>query len=138
MIPFPTNEIHDEDAALDWWEERFAASCEALGVQVNAAALVRNLVASLREIRSAALDASITLTQAAHETGYSTKQISRWVKAGKIENLGSTQCPRVRRRDVMQHKKAALLPERSTVHILNTAQDIARSVANQKPRRGDG
>lgn len=98
---------------------------------------MRKLVASLREIRGAALDASITLTQAAQATGYSTKQISRWVKAGKLENVGAPQSPRVRRRDVMQHKKAALLPERSTVHILPTAQDIARSVANQKPRRGD-
>lgn len=138
MIPFPANDIHDEDVALDWWEQKFAASCDALGVQVNAAALVRSLVGSLREIRGAALDASITLTQAAHETGYSTKQISRWVKAGKLENVGAPQAPRVRRRDVVQHKKAALLPERSTVHILETAQDIARSVANRKSRRGDG
>lgn len=31
MIPFATNEIHDEDGALDWWEQKFAASCESMG-----------------------------------------------------------------------------------------------------------
>jgi hypothetical protein len=134
MIPFPTNQIHDEDSALDWWEKKFAPSCETLGVQVNAGALVRSLVASLREIRGASLDAHITLTTAAHETGYSTKQVSRWVKAGKLENVGTPRLPRVRRGDAMQHKKTSTLPQRPAATIVASAQDIARSVVNSKKR----
>ncbi len=138
MIPVPRDQITDEDGALDWWEKEFAASCESMGVQVNAAALVRNLVASLREIRSASLGAHITLTTAAHETGYSTKQVSRWLKSGKLQNVGTSQLPRVRRRDVAQHKKISTLPSRPAVTIVATAQDIARSVANRKSRKSDG
>jgi hypothetical protein len=134
VIPFPMNEIHDEDTALDWWEDKFASSCETLGVQINAAALVRSLVASLREIRGASLDAHITLTEAAVETGYSTKQVSRWVKDGKLENVGTTHLPRVRRRDVLQHKKTSILPQRPAATIVASAQDIARSVVNSKKR----
>ncbi len=138
MIPFPSEQIHDEDSALDWWEQKFAAACESMGVQVNAAALVRNLVASLRDIRGASLDATLSLTEAASETGYSTKQVSRWVHSGKIENVGTSTAPRVRRRDIIAHRKTMPLPARPSVAIVATAQDIARSVANRKSRRSDG
>ena len=129
MIPFPAEEIHDEDAALDWWENQFARSCESLGGQVNAAALARSLVTSIRDIRSASLDARLTVTEAARETGYSARQIRRWLKDGKIQNLGTDTAPRVRRGDVISHKKCSL-PRRSPNRIMETAQDIARSVAN--------
>lgn len=118
MIPFPTEAIHDEDAALDWWEHKFAASCEAIGVQVNAAALVRSLVGSLREIRDASDSAPLSLTDAAAEVGYSAKQVGRWVKAGKIENVGSTGSPKVRRGDLRNRKKT-LLPDRAPVRIVD-------------------
>jgi hypothetical protein len=129
MIPFPADRISDEDAALDWWENEFAPSCEALSGQVDGAALVRRLVTSLRDIRGASLDARLTVTEAARETGYSARQIRRWLKDGKIQNLGTDAAPRVRRGDVITHKKCSL-PRRSPIHIMDTAQDIARSVAN--------
>jgi len=137
MIQFPGDEIHDEDAALDWWENEFARSCESLGCQVDAAALIRRLVASIRDIRSGSLDELLTVTQAARETGYSARQIRRWLKDGKIQNLGTDTAPRVRRGDVISHKKCSL-PLRSPIRIMETAQDIARSVANSKSRNGDG
>lgn len=65
MISFPVDRIHDEDAALDWWEHEFAESCEAIGAQVDAAALTRVFVASIREIRDAAFDANLSLIEAA-------------------------------------------------------------------------
>jgi uncharacterized protein YifN (PemK superfamily) len=134
VIPFPTNEIHDEDAALDWWEHEFAESCESIGAQVNAAALTHVLVASIRQIRDAASDTHLSLTEAAAETGFSAKQISRWVKTGKIANVGRPNAPRVRRRDIQSHKKAAILPAPNPLGIVETAQDIARCVANSKQR----
>jgi hypothetical protein len=137
MIPFPAGDIHDEDQALDWWEHKFAAGCEAMGVQVNAATLARSLVGSLREIRDASLSARLSLTDAAAETGYSAKQIGRWVKEGKIENVGSPGSPKVKRGD-LQSRKKTLLPKRPPVRIVESAQDIARSVANSDRRTDDG
>jgi hypothetical protein len=136
MIPFPRNEIHDEDAALAWWADQFASACERLNVQCNAASLTREFVASLREIREASLDAALSLTEAADETGYSAKQVSRWLKAGQIENAGTPTAPRVRRRDIVGRKKS-LLPSRPGIAILASAQDIARSVAHSN-RSSDG
>lgn len=132
MIAFPRSEIHTEEDALDWWEGKFAAGCEELEVQVSAAALVRSMVASIREIRRASLDATLSLSQAAGESGYSSKQIGRWIRAGKLANVGTAERPRVRRADVLAHKKTLVLPRRPNVRIVESAQDIARSVANSK------
>jgi hypothetical protein len=137
MIPFPADEIHDEDSALDWWEREFADCCESLSGHVDGAALVRKVVGSIRDIRSASLDELLTVTQAGRETGYSARQIRRWLKDGKIPNLGADTAPRVRRGDVTSHKKCSL-PPRYPIRIMETAQDIARSVVNSKSRNGDG
>jgi hypothetical protein len=134
---FPRDEITDEDAALDWWEQTFAASCAEIGVHADAAALVRNVVSSLREIRQASLDRTLSLIEAARETGYSPKQVGRWVRSGQIENAGTRIAPRVRRRDLL-HRRKRPLPRSSPVHIVESAQDIARSVANSHRRVDDG
>ncbi len=137
MIPFPFGEITDEDTALDWWEQTFAASCAELGIHADAAALVRSVVTSLREIRQTSLDRTLSLREAAQETGYSSKQVGRWVRSGQIENAGSKVAPRVRRRD-LQHRRKRPLPRPSPVRIVESAQDIARSVANSHRRVDDG
>ncbi len=135
MLPFPADQIHDEDAALDWWEDEFAHTCESLGGQLDGAALVRAVVGSIRTIRSESLEARLTVTEAARETGYSARQVSRWIKDGKIPNLGTDTAPRVRRGDVIGHKKTSL-PRRSPIRIMDTAQDIARSVATLRSSDG--
>jgi hypothetical protein len=129
MLRFPADQIHDEEEALDWWENEFAPFCESLRGHCDSARLVRMLVASIRGIRSASLDELITVTEAARETGYSARQVRRWVKEGKIPNCGSLASPRLRRGDVISHKKTSL-PGRSPMRIMEIAQDIARSVAN--------
>jgi len=131
---FPRNEIFDEETALDWWEQTFAPNCEAMGAQVNAAVLVRILVGSLREIRNASLDVPLSLSAAANETGYSAKQVGRWVKTGKVLNVGSATIPRVRRGDILSYRKPQDLPSVERPNMVPTAQDIARSVVNSRKR----
>ncbi len=110
---FPKDEITDEDAALDWWEQTFAVSCAELGVQADAAALVRSVVSSLREIRQASLERTLSLREAAQETGYSPKQVGRWLKSGQIENAGSIVAPRVHwQKFIRDRRSGALRPLR--------------------------
>lgn len=135
MLPIPSDQIADEDRLLDWWENEFAQSCDSLGALLNGAALVRTLVASIRAIRSESLEARLTIRQAARETGYSSRQVSRWIKQGRIRNCGSDTAPRVRRGDIISHKKASLLSS-SPTRIIATAQDIARSVATRRSSDG--
>lgn len=129
MLRFPTDQIHDEDTALEWWENEFAPFCESLHGHFDSGLLVRMFVASIRDIRRQSLDELMTVAEAARETGYSARQISRWLKDEKIPNRGGDASPRVRRGDVISHKKTSL-PRRSPIRIMDTAQDIARSVAN--------
>jgi hypothetical protein len=108
MIPFPADEIHDEDAALDWWENEFAPCCAALGCQVDGALLVRELVTSLRTIRETLLDEPLSLTEAAERTGYTADHIGRLVREGKLPNAGRRNVPRVRARDLAKQCKPKL------------------------------
>lgn len=135
MIPFPSDRIHDEDAALDWWENECASWCDTLEGHVSAAALIRSIVRSLRRIRSESENAKLSVTQAARETGYSTKQIRRWLKDGKIADVGADGAPRIRRGDILKHKKPTL-PAQSPIRIMASAQDIARSVATRRSSDG--
>jgi hypothetical protein len=137
MLPFPADQINDEDVALEWWDNEFATCCESLGGLLDGAALVRSVVTSIRNIRRASLGELLTVAQAATETGYSTRQIRRWLRDRKVPNLGTETAPRVRRGDVMSHRKPAL-PRPAPIRIMETAQDIARSVANSKSRNSDG
>jgi hypothetical protein len=132
VIAFPQDRIHDEDSALDWWEQVFARDCEQLDAQVNAASLVRELVASLRELRRAAHDSSMSLADAAACTGYSADHIGRLVRAGRIPNVGRKNAPRVRCRDLPS--KLRPLPREQDPHILDLRQ-IARSVVTSDDER---
>jgi len=95
VIPFPRDEIRTEEDALDWWEHKFATSCETLGVQVNAAALVREMVSSLRDLREGLLETPISLAEAARRTGYSADHIGRLVREGQIRSVGRKNAPKV-------------------------------------------
>ena len=120
MIPFPADEIHDEDAALDWWGDVFARSCESLRSQVDAAALVREVVASIRSIREASLNELLSLTEAAERTGHTADHIGRLIREGKVPNAGRKNAPRVRIRDLVTHLKPKLAPFLSKAYDPNT------------------
>ena len=105
VFQFPTDQIKDEDAALTWWEQHFASSCDAIGVRVDAALLVREIVASIRSVRETSLGVSLSLTQAAERTGYSAEHIGRLLRQGKLPNAGRKNAPRVRLRDLTSQVK---------------------------------
>lgn len=107
MLPFPSDEIRTEDEALDWWEKKFAAGCETMKAQVDAATLVRSLVSSLRAIREAAPTRPLTLPEAAKISGYSTDHLSRLIREGKLKNAGRKHAPRVLERDLPHHPPVA-------------------------------
>jgi hypothetical protein len=120
MINFPTDEIHDEDSALDWWGDVFAHSCESLRIQVDAAALVREVVSSIRAIREAPLNELLSLSEAAERTGHTPDHIGRLVREGKVPNAGRKNAPRVRVRDLVTHLKPKVAPFPSTTYDPDT------------------
>jgi hypothetical protein len=108
MLKFPADSIHSEDAALDWWQNEFAAACKRLNIQVNAAALVDEMVSSIREIRAAYMDKPLSLIEASERSGYCPDHIGRLVRDGTIPNVGRPNAPKVRARDLPAKPKKKL------------------------------
>ena len=131
---FPRQSIQDEDTALDWWEHEFAPWCEAINVQCTAAILVHAVVSSIREIRGALLDTPLSLTEAAHASGYSRDHLGREVRAGRIPNAGRLNAPRIERRYLP--RKPGALPCAQSETTFDRRQ-IALSVVNSNQERHD-
>ncbi len=135
MILFPSEAIRDEETALRWWEDTFARACMALGVEINGAALAKEIVASIREIRRRSVDEALTLTEAARESGYSRDHLGRELRAGRIPNVGRPNAPRIERR-FLPHKAGAL-PSDEVADNFGRRQ-IALSVVTSTHERHDG
>jgi hypothetical protein len=135
VIPFPRDAIHDEDAALRWWDDTFAHACEGLGVQISAACLARAIVASLRDIRRESEERPLSLAEAAHESGYSRDHLGREIRAGRIPNAGKRNAPRIERRHLP--RKLGSLPLEKSEDMFSRRQ-IALSVVTSNEERHDG
>ncbi len=77
-------------------------------------------------------EATLTLTDAARESGYSTDHLGRLVRDGKIPNAGRTGAPRIARRHLPRKTGAAKprLAARPSVREVSTAQ-IVQSVIDR-------
>ncbi|MCH7717259.1 MAG: hypothetical protein IH876_14080, partial [Gemmatimonadetes bacterium] len=82
--------------------------CGAEGHAVLLEWCVDELEAFLREH---ALE-SLTLNEATQESGYSYSALQKKVASGELPNMGTKNCPRVRRGDLP--RKAGRLPRRPT------------------------
>ena len=119
---------------MDWWEHEFAPACDSINIQCSAALLVHALVSSIREIREASLETPLSLTEAAHASGYSRDHLGREVRAGKIPNAGRPNAPRIERRHLP--RKPGMLPSNESENMFGRRQ-IALSVVNSNQQRHD-
>lgn len=82
---------------------RWAAAAEVLA-QYGAQQEARTLDRCVEELQLAEREWQeelLSQKQAADEAGVSTSTIRRWERDGKVENRGSENAPRYRRRDVL-------------------------------------
>lgn len=78
---------------------RYGAEGEARAVEACAAALETALRAQAEELMS--------LTEAAHESGYAPDTLGRMIRDGRLANHGTRRRPRVRRADLPRRAFAA-------------------------------
>jgi len=71
-----------------------------VGALVDGARLIDELLADLDVVRRAELDLTLTLEEAARESGYSADHLGRLVRDGRIPNAGRHHAPRIRRADL--------------------------------------
>jgi hypothetical protein len=124
MLPFPSDEIRNEDEALAWWADKFAAGCETMNMQADAATLIRALVSSLREIREAAHARPLPLAEAARMSGYSRDHLARLIRDGKLPNVGRKHAPRVLERDLPKRPSALAARSARAYDTLSDARSL--------------
>jgi hypothetical protein len=109
------------------WREQ-AQAYDRDGVTV-AARLLARVADELEEVMTAEADTTLTLADAARESGYTTDHLRREIRVGHIPNAGRRNAPRIRRAD-LPVKAARLIPvSRDTTSPVQ----IARSVVHARP-----
>ncbi len=81
-----------------------------LHAQVDAALLITEFLEQLQAIADD--EESVSLTEAAHETGYSTDHLSRLIRSGRLANYGRKHAPRVRVSECPQKASSIAIPAR--------------------------
>jgi len=110
-------------ARLDEWRR--------LGVQVNGEQVASEILVDLKEITAGWNDDVLSIAQAARESGHSAEHLRRLVRKGKLQNLGRTHAPRVRRSDVPRKPRAL---SRSGPQLYDPAIDARMLLGRQGDR----
>lgn len=125
----PRPDVADMATSLESLGEHWrakAADLRRYGASPSADALIQaasELEAVLMERESE----SLSLADAAAESGYSADHLARLIREGVISNAGRKHAPRIRRRDLP--KKSAALRHTPLFGMIDRAQ-IARSVVS--------
>jgi hypothetical protein len=105
-----------------------------LKAHVDGATLCDEVLADLRAISVPLDEAALTLKQAATESGFSARHLSRMVAAGQIPNHGRKNAPRVLRKD-LPRKVTANIRSGDEPQGNSTFLQIARGSLASKSRR---
>jgi hypothetical protein len=109
----------------------------ALDAHVNGAKLIDEILTELEPIVAGSGEPleALTLSEAAHESGYSRDHLGRQVRAGRIPNAGRRNAPRIERRYLP--RKVRALPREKSQAMFDRRQ-IALSVVTSDEERHDG
>lgn len=105
-----------------------------VGALVDGAKLLDRVLVDAEALFATEEGETLTLRQAAEESGYSRDHIARLIRAGTIPNAGRPRSPRVRRAD-LPRKPSSLPNSRLRPQLLGAdPEQIARSVVTSHTR----
>lgn len=125
------------DEVIARWEARLI-DWARLNVQVNGEALAREVLNDLRGMVDAYESASLTLTTAAAESGYSRRQLTRMIAEGKLANVGRHNAPRVLRKDLPRKPAAGSTTGAVRGSPLSSLQIARQAISSKSAQRGRG
>lgn len=108
------------------WSAR-AAEWAALGVMVNGPQVAANVLEDLAQLEHATADETLTLADAARESGYSGEHLRHLIASGQLANAGRKHAPRVRRSDLPRK------PGTRTASHYNPDADALSLVGRRRP-----
>jgi len=123
--------MYPADLPAEWREKaeelrRFGAEEQALSIEWCADDLAHTCRVWQEE--------PLTLSEAAHESGYSPRHLSRLVNDGTIPNLGTPGAPRLTRSDLPKKPGHGIAPLRPDV--ASSIAQVARAIATQGDDHG--
>lgn len=117
-------------AILERWQSR-KDQWSQLHVTVDGAALADEVLRDLVAVAAGAAADSMSLTDASKLGGYSTRQLSRLVKSGRIPNAGTPSAPKIMR-PLVPIKPGVVIRSGVSGHQSSTLLSIARDAAASK------
>lgn len=118
----------------DQWATR-RTEYQRLGVYVDGAKVIEAFLTDLDAVMRDQADELLSLSRAAHLSGYSTGHLARLIRSGQLPNAGRPNAPKIRRADLP--RKATALPNVDEGTKLPTKAQIARSIVHPH-RSNDG
>jgi hypothetical protein len=116
------------------WQSRLA-EWSRLHVQVGGEEVAREILHDLKDIADTYENGSLSLAEAARESGYSTRQLSRLICQGQLSNVGRRNAPRLLRKDLpkkIRSVSGANPPPDSTLSI---ARRVVSARSSERGRR---
>lgn len=106
---------------------------DELGALVDGAKLIGRILDDLETAQISEEAEELSLAEASQLSGYSTSQLSRLLRTGRLPNAGRPHAPRIRRAD-LPRKPPALRTARQRVQLVGAGPgQVARAiVANSK------
>ena len=127
------------DLTAQWTED--AERMKRYGAEQQAQALLRAAGDVLHAL-STVEDDTLSLADAAKESGYTADHLGRLVRQGTIENVGRKNAPRIRRRDLPRKPAASEtipLREQKDTHRMGTPRRrIARAILSPHKETSHG
>jgi hypothetical protein len=114
------------------WRDH-AETCRRYGAEPTALAL-EQAARELEETDAAECDVTLTLTEAARESGFSIAHLGRLVRQGSIPNAGRKRVPRIRRGDLPRRLRGVAAAARSAYDVDADARAL---VSRRRSRYGD-
>ncbi len=112
---------------LSRWTSARATLAES-GAFVDAARLLDRVLADVEAVFASEEGETLTLRQAAEQSGYSPDHIGRLIRTGTIPNAGRPRSPRVRRADLPRKPSRLPNPHPRPQLLGAEPEQIARSV----------
>jgi predicted DNA-binding protein (UPF0251 family) len=81
---------------------------------------------------------TLSLPEAAKESGFSARTLSRLIRRGRLTNAGTESRPRIRRSQLPRKARPTLLTGAPVNSVTEIRGQMARAIAHSKPGATDG
>lgn len=119
---------------IERWRSRLS-DWKLVAAQVDGEKIAGLVLQDLTALEDDA-EGELSLTEASAEGGISTRQLSRLIADGKLENVGRKNAPRVRRKDIP--RKAAVASDGNATTLLSITRNAVASRIAARGRRKNG